>query len=137
MKAPSKKKDYLVVERVNPDTSDTEKIEMTLVANGDRLNFLMSIKPEGRTLWKEKVKVGYTREGVTFGVEAAARSTECVVTGGVGTIPVTLHGHHLLRLLLRLPRRLQRKPGQDHRRVHEEEEKEDQESGVRNQESTD
>ncbi|HZZ82486.1 MAG TPA: hypothetical protein VFE62_28565, partial [Gemmataceae bacterium] len=36
-----KRKDYLIVERVNPDTKDTEKIEMTLVANGDRLNYSM------------------------------------------------------------------------------------------------
>jgi hypothetical protein len=87
-----KKKDYLIVERVNPDNSDTEKIEMTLVANGDRLNFLMSIKPDGRTLWKEKLKVGYTREGVTFGVEAGGKKPQCVVTGGLGTIAVTYMG---------------------------------------------
>lgn len=87
-----KKKDYLIVERVNPDTSDTEKIEMTLVANGDRLNFLMSIKPEGRTLWNDKLKVGYTREGITFGVEAGAKKPQCVVTGGLGTIQVSYMG---------------------------------------------
>jgi hypothetical protein len=87
-----KKKDYLIVERVNPDTSDTEKIELTLVANGDRLNYTMFIKPDGRTLWKEQTKVGYTREGVTFGVDSGGKKVTCVVTGGLGTIPVTYMG---------------------------------------------
>ena len=87
-----KRKDYLIVERVNPDTKDTEKIEMTLVANGDRLNYSMWLKPDGRTLWSEKLKVGYTREGVTFGVEVGGKKPECVVTGGLGTIPVNFGG---------------------------------------------
>lgn len=87
-----KKKDYLIVERVNPDSGDTEKIEMTLVANGDRLNCKLYLKAEGRTLWNEKLSVGYTREGVTFGVEAGGKKPECVVTGGLGTIPVSFMG---------------------------------------------
>jgi hypothetical protein len=87
-----KKKDYLIVERVNPDTSDTEKIELSVIANGDRLSYLMSIKPDGRTLWNEKLKATYTREGVTFGIEAGGKKPECVVTGGLGTIQVSYMG---------------------------------------------
>ena len=39
-----------------------------------------------------KAEVGYTREGVTFGVEAGGKKPQCVVTGGLGTMAVTYMG---------------------------------------------
>lgn len=86
------KKEMLIVERVNPDTSDTEQLKMTIAGGGDRLIYSMWIKPDGRTLYTKKLEVGYTREGVTFGVEAGGKRPECVVTGGLGTMAVSFGG---------------------------------------------
>jgi hypothetical protein len=86
------KKEILIVERVNPDTSDTEQIKINIAGGGDRLVYSMWIKPDGRTLYSKKLEVGYTREGVTFGVDSAGKKPECVVTGGLGTITVSYMG---------------------------------------------
>src|ERR1700686_767145 len=86
------KKNVLTVERLNPDTSDTEQIKMQIAGGGDRLNYSMWIKPDGRTMYTKKLDVGYTREGVTFGIEAGGKKPECVVTGGLGTMTVSYMG---------------------------------------------
>lgn len=86
------KKTGLTVERVNPDTSDTEQIRMNVISGGDRLVYSMWIKPDGRTQYTKNLDVGYTREGVTFGVEAGGKKAECVVTGGLGTSTVSFGG---------------------------------------------
>ncbi len=86
------KKNVLTVERLNPDTSDTEQIKINLAGGGDRLVYAMWIKPDGRTLFTKKLEVGYTRDGVTFGVDAGGKKPECVVTGGLGTMQVSYMG---------------------------------------------
>lgn len=87
-----KKATGLTVERVNPDTSDTEQLRLNVISGGDRLVCSLWIKPDGRTQYTKHFDVGYTREGVTFGVEAGGKKPECVVTGGLGTMPVTYMG---------------------------------------------
>ncbi|MSQ93793.1 MAG: hypothetical protein EXR98_04465 [Gemmataceae bacterium] len=86
------KKTGLIVERVNPDTSDTEQLRLNVISSGDRLVYSMWIKPDGRTQYVKQFDVGYTRDGVTFGVEAGGKKPECVVTGGLGTITVAFNG---------------------------------------------
>lgn len=86
------KKNTLTVERLNPDTKDTEKIVIGTVSGGDRLVYSLWVRPDGRTQYSEQLKVGYTREGVTFGVEAGGKKPECVVTGGLGTMQVSYMG---------------------------------------------
>lgn len=86
------KKNVLTVERLNPDTSDTEQLRMSIAGGGDRLIYEMWIKPDGRTQFARHLQVGYTREGVTFGVEAGGKKPECVVTGGLGTMAVSYMG---------------------------------------------
>ena len=86
------KKDILVVDRVNPDTKDTEQLKLNIAGGGDRLIYSMWVKPDGRTLFSKKLEVGYTREGVTFGVEAGGKKPECIVTGGLGTMAVSFMG---------------------------------------------
>jgi hypothetical protein len=85
-------KSIFVAERKNPDTDDTEQIKMNLAGGGDRLIYSMWIKPDGRTMFSKRLEVGYTREGVTFGVDAGGKKPECVVTGGLGTMAVTYMG---------------------------------------------
>ena len=46
--------------------------------------------PENRTLYGRDFQVGCTRLGETFGT--AAKKVECIVTGGLGTMPVMYKG---------------------------------------------
>jgi hypothetical protein len=84
------KKSVLIVERVN-DANDTEQLKLSS-PDGDRLVYELWVKPDGRNIFTRKSQVGYTREGVTFGVEAGGKKPECVVTGGLGTISVSYMG---------------------------------------------
>jgi hypothetical protein len=86
------KKGVLTVERVNPDTKDTEQLKIGTAGGGDRLVYTFFVRPEGRTLYAKTMQIGYTKEGVTFGTEAGGRKPECVVTGGLGTIAVAYMG---------------------------------------------
>ena len=43
-------------------------------------------------MYAKQLQVGYTREGVTFGVEAGGKKPLCVVTGGLGNGTVTYNG---------------------------------------------
>ncbi len=86
------KKNVLAVERVNPETKDTEQVKINTAGGGDRLVYTFFVRPEGRTLYAKTMQIGYTKEGVTFGTEAGGRKPECVVTGGLGTIAVSYLG---------------------------------------------
>ena len=86
------KKEMLTVERLNPDTNDTEQIKISAVAGGDRRIYVLWVKPDGRTQFAKQLEVGYTREGVTFGSEPGGKRPVCVVTGGLGTSTVTYMG---------------------------------------------
>jgi hypothetical protein len=86
------KNKVLTLERVNPDTSDTEQIKLNTAGGGDRLIYTFAIKPAGRTLYNKQYQVGYTKEGVTFGVAEGSKKPECVVTGGLGTMTVSYMG---------------------------------------------
>jgi len=80
----------LTLERLDPDTELTELIKMSVGSDGDRLVYSKWIK-RGTVLTKQ-LDVGYTREGVTFGVESGGKKVLCVVTGGLGTMPVSYMG---------------------------------------------
>lgn len=86
------KNSALVLERKNPETKDTEQIKMNIAGGGDRLIYAVLVRPEGRTMFNRQYQVAYTKEGVTFGVEAGKKGPECVVTGGLGTMPVSYMG---------------------------------------------
>ena len=82
----------LVLERKNPDTEETEQIKLNTAGGGDRLVYTFSVAPKGRSLPFKHYQVGYTKEGVTFGVAEASKKPECVVTGGLGTMTVSYMG---------------------------------------------
>jgi hypothetical protein len=86
------KKNTLTVERLNPDTQDTEQLRMNLLAGGDRFGYTLWIKPDGRTQYNKQLEVFYTREGITFGSEPGGKKPVCVVTGGLGTMTVSHMG---------------------------------------------
>lgn len=84
------KKDRLTLERLDPDTKETQQIQLNTAGGGDRLVMTFSARPENRTLYNKLSQVSYTREGVTFAV--GQKKNECVVTGGLGTTAVTFRG---------------------------------------------
>jgi len=86
------KKNMLTVERLDADTNDTEQLRMSVGSDGDRLVVAKWIKPDGRTQFTKQLEVGYTREGVTFGIESGGKKPECCVTGGLGTSTVSFGG---------------------------------------------
>jgi ribosomal protein L24E len=86
------KKNTLFVERLDAESNDTEQLRLNIAGGGDRMVYELWVKPDGRTMFTRQLQVGYTREGVTFGVEAGGKKPECVVTGGLGTMQVSYMG---------------------------------------------
>jgi hypothetical protein len=84
------KDDVLVLERTDPATKETQQIKMNTAAEGIRLIVLVSHKPEGRTLYVKDYQVACGKVGESLG--RAEKKTECVVSGGLGTIPVSYGG---------------------------------------------
>jgi YHS domain len=84
------KDDYLTLERVDPSTKETQRIVMNLAGDGVRFIYRYSHKPEGRTAFIKDYMVACTKIGESLG--KAAKKIECVVSGGLGTIPVSYKG---------------------------------------------
>jgi hypothetical protein len=84
------KKSYLTLERVDPDTKETQQLKINNASGGDRLVLTYSAMPENRKAFAKEWQIGMTREGVTFA--AGKKGPECVVTGGLGTMMVGYKG---------------------------------------------
>lgn len=79
-----------LVFQAQPPLEDTPaRITIRVVAGGDRLLMLYERRTEDDR-YQRLAEVGFTRQGSDFG--QGATYVECVVTGGVGTIPVTYEG---------------------------------------------
>ncbi len=66
------------------------RISFRTVANGDRLLILLE-RQLAEDRFSRLAEIGYTRQGSGFG-QGASTGPECVVTGGLGTIPVEHDG---------------------------------------------
>jgi len=84
------KDDYLTLDRVDSSTKDTQRLTMNLAGDGVRFIYRYSHKPEGRTAFIKDYMVACTKSGESLG--KAAKKIECVVSGGLGTIPVSYKG---------------------------------------------
>ena len=84
------KKGALTLERLDPETKETQQIKMNTAGGGVRLIMTISTKPENRQIFNKQFQVAYTKEGESFG--ASAKKNECVVTGGLGTMAVSFMG---------------------------------------------
>jgi hypothetical protein len=84
------KKDVLTLERVDPDSKETQQIRMNVAAEGVRFIYRVAHRSEGSTIWKRDYVIACTREGESL----AKRETKnvCVVTGGLGTKAVSYMG---------------------------------------------
>jgi hypothetical protein len=83
-------KSQLTLERVDPDTKETQRVTMNTAAEGVRFIFRMAHKDEGKSLYKNDFLVQATREGQSLGAEEAKNI--CVVSGGLGKMQVSYGG---------------------------------------------
>src|SRR4029079_6939942 len=83
-------KGYLVFERVDKSTGETQQLTMNSAAEGVRFVYRYATKPKGSAVFNRQYLVGATKEGESFGT--TAKKNECVVTGGLGTIAVHFMG---------------------------------------------
>ena len=83
-------KDILTLERIDPKTKETQKLEMNNAAEGVRFIYNYSHKEQGKTLFIKDYMVAATKSGMSLG--AKEKKTECVVSGGLGTMPVSFKG---------------------------------------------
>jgi hypothetical protein len=84
------KNENLVLQRKDPDTKGTQQITMNVAGDGVRFIYRVWHKDEGSTLWKKDFVVASTKEGESLG--KTEKKNECVVSGGVGTRPVSYKG---------------------------------------------
>ena len=80
----------IVFERQIADAKMVERLTFSLL-HENRIVYRLDTKPATGTLFSKRFQVGLTKEGVPF-AEVGASARECVVSGGLGTIPVTFEG---------------------------------------------
>jgi hypothetical protein len=83
-------KDVLTLERTDPDTKETQQITMNTAAEGVRFILRYAHKDDGKTIYKKDYLVQATRVGESLGAKESKNL--CVVSGGLGTIPVMYKG---------------------------------------------
>ncbi|MEO8494001.1 MAG: hypothetical protein ABI614_02950 [Planctomycetota bacterium] len=79
----------LVLNAADAPADKPARISIRQVAEGKRMLVLFE-RRVGDDRYLRMAEVGYTREGSDFG--KGTNYIECIVTGGVGTIPVTFEG---------------------------------------------
>lgn len=79
----------LVLDSADAPDGQPARISIRQVADGKRMLVLFE-RRVGDDRFLRMAEVGYTREGSNFG--KGTNYIECVVTGGVGTMPVTFEG---------------------------------------------
>jgi len=84
------RKDILTLDRVDPKTRETQRLKMNIAADGARFVYRYEYRPRGRTIFYRGYQVGFTKEGESLG--ATEVKVECVVSGGLGKIPVSYDG---------------------------------------------
>jgi hypothetical protein len=84
------KNETLRLERVDPDTKETEQLTMNTAGDGVRFIYRVGRKAQGATVYRKEYLVAATKEGESLA--AREKKTECVVSGGLGTMPVVYKG---------------------------------------------
>jgi hypothetical protein len=81
---------YLILERVDPATKETQRLTMYTAADGVRFIYRAAHKADGRTLFTKDYQVAFTKEGENLA--AKEKKVECPVSGGLGTMAVSYNG---------------------------------------------
>ncbi|HEV3256325.1 MAG TPA: YHS domain-containing protein [Gemmataceae bacterium] len=82
--------DVLALERLDPDKKETQRLKMNLAGDGARFVYRYEHRPRGSTLFYKDYQVGCSKEGESL--TAKEKKIECVVSGGLGKIPVSYKG---------------------------------------------
>lgn len=82
-------KKRLTLERTDEKTKETQRLILALL-HFNRYVYRYQVKPAERATFKEVYRVGATKEGVDFA--GGDDKPECVVSGGLGTMPVMYKG---------------------------------------------
>lgn len=80
----------LTVERVDEATKETQRLVFTML-HENRFLYRLDVKGGDRPVFARRYQVGATKEGVPF-ASLTSTSPECIVSGGLGTMPVTYKG---------------------------------------------
>jgi hypothetical protein len=80
----------LTLERLDPAKRETQRLMMNMAGDGARFVYRYAHKPEGRSQFDRDFQVSFSKEGESLA--AKAKKVECVVSGGLGTIPVSYKG---------------------------------------------
>jgi hypothetical protein len=80
----------LVLESDSDDRKAIHRVTLTIL-NENRVTVLMEKRPEQQSFFTRIAEVGYQRDGTRLAA-AGTSGPECVVTGGLGTIPVMHKG---------------------------------------------
>jgi hypothetical protein len=84
------KNDILRFEHTDPDSKEVQQITMNTAAEGVRFVYHVGHKTAGSTLLRKDFLVAGTKEGESLAAKGEKR--ECVVSGGLGTMPVSYKG---------------------------------------------
>jgi hypothetical protein len=84
------KNETLTMHRLDPQSKATQQIMLNTAADGVRFIYRVWHKDEGKTLWFKDFMVAATKQGESLG--KAEKKNECVVSGGLGTMPVSYKG---------------------------------------------
>jgi hypothetical protein len=79
----------LVLTHEDADTKDKYSIEMSTNNDGARFVYNVAVQKKGVGIARRLVQADFTREGVSL---AGGKKNECIITGGLGTIPVSYNG---------------------------------------------
>lgn len=79
----------LTLEREDEKTKDTHRIVINML-HEERFLYRQEVRRDGKTLFARLYQVGATKEGVQFA--AGDGRPECIVSGGLGTMPVSYMG---------------------------------------------
>ena len=100
----------LRLDRRDVKTGDVYRITMNTLAEGIRYQLRYERQGGGKGLFSSVYSMIGSKEGES--IAGTKKKPECIVSGGAATIAVSFQGQQYLRLLHRLPRRVQRQPGE-------------------------
>ncbi len=79
----------LTLDRHDPKTKQTHRLVFSLL-HSNRYLYRYDLRQAEQTVFSQVYQVGCTKQGVPFAVED--RGPECIVSGGLGTMPVMYKG---------------------------------------------
>jgi hypothetical protein len=81
---------FLTLLREDPKSKEAQRVVMNTAGDGVRFVYNVAHKPANRTTYQKDFKIAGNKEGESLG--AKEKKIECVVSGGLGTIPVSFKG---------------------------------------------